>query len=650
MSSSQPFLPSPSLTSGIRKKSRFTYRQLHLLGQSSVSCPLRCIALIDYDAFYAQCEMVRLGVGETRPLAVQQWQGLIAINYPARDFGLNRHVTVAEAKTKCPEIVVQHVATWREGDDKWAYRDDAAKHIQTDKVSLDPYRLESRKSLALVKEILPPAPIQKVEKASIDEVFLDLSAQIHQILLDRYPELRHTPYDDPTEHLPLPPSTALDWQADALIDLDSAQTEDDDPDWDDVVMNIGSEIVRDVRAKIRETLKYTCSAGIARNKMMAKLGAGYKKPDQQTIVRNRAVQHFLSGFKFTKIRNLGGKLGDQVVDAFGTEEVTELLSVPIEQMKSKLGDETGTWLHGIIRGEDNSEVNSRTQIKSMLSAKSFRPSINSTEQANKWLRIFVADIYARLVEEGVLKNKRRPRTIALHHRQGGQTKSKQLPIPQGKQIDQTMLFDLSKTLLGQVIVDGRAWPCANLSLSVGGFEDGVSGNKGIDTFLLKGDEAKAAMDTPHRSHATTPIQGEGRPAKLRRLDELPSIARFLSKEDSTGEGGVQSPGTTSADKLHQGEFRANEEAADIDISLLCRSNIASFFCKSCQKPVNETDRTEHEDWHFARELQEQDAHVVTGPSNSRPPGPQSSKPNRGGTGGRGRGSKPEKGQSRLTFG
>lgn len=170
-----------------------------------MSCPLRCIALIDYDAFYAQCEMVRLGVAESQPLAVQQWQGLIAINYPAREFGLNRHVTVTEAKTKCPEIIVQHVATWREGDDDWAYRDDAAKHIQTDKVSLDPYRLESRKSLALVKEILPPAPVQRVEKASIDEVFLDLSAQIHQILLDRYPELRHAPYDDPTEVLPCHP-------------------------------------------------------------------------------------------------------------------------------------------------------------------------------------------------------------------------------------------------------------------------------------------------------------------------------------------------------------------------------------------------------------------------------------------------------------
>ena len=474
--------------------------------------------------------MVRLGVAEDQPLAVQQWQGLIAINYPAREFGLNRHVTVHEAKTKCPQIMVQHVATWREGDDNWAYRDDAFKHIQTDKVSLDPYRLESRKSLALIKEILPAPPVQRVEKASIDEVFLDLSAQIHVILLERYPELKTAPYDDPTENLPSPPSTALNWQADALIDVDDSQTEDDDPDWDDVVMNIGSEIVRGVRQTIRERLKYTCSAGIARNKMMAKLGAGYKKPNQQTIVRNRAVQHFLSSFKFTKIRNLGGKLGDQVVQTFNTDAVDELLKIPIETLKSKLGDDTGTWIHGIIRGEDNSEVVSRTAIKSMLSAKSFRPSVNNFEQAIKWLRIFVADIYGRLVEEGVLENKRRPKTMNLHHRQGGQTRSKQLPIPMGKKIDETVLLELAKTLMGQVIVDGRAWPCANLSLSVGGFEDGVTGNRGIGSFLVKGEEAKK-LEEEGRSRAATPAQGvDENPTKRRKLNAGNTIGRFFKND------------------------------------------------------------------------------------------------------------------------
>ena len=293
---------------------------------------------------------------------------------------MNRHITITEAKKLCPELIMQHVATWKEGDEKWAYHKDAFAHIGTHKVSLDPYRLESRRILACIKDVLPAPPLQKVEKASVDEVFLDLSAQTHATLLERYPELSGPPpYDDPTELLPRPPITALDWKADALVDLDNSESEDDDPDWDDVAILIGSEIVRTVRAAIQERLKYTCSAGIARNKMVAKLGSGHKKPNQQTIVRNRAIQQFMSGYKFTKIRNLGGKLGDEVVSTFATDEVAELLKVPIEQLKFKLGDDTGSWVYRIIRGEDTSEVNARTQIKSMLSAKSFRPTINTSE-------------------------------------------------------------------------------------------------------------------------------------------------------------------------------------------------------------------------------------------------------------------------------
>jgi DNA polymerase eta len=663
MSSSQPFLESSPISGGRRRKSRFTYRHLNLLAQSSTSCPLRVIALIDYDAFYAQCEIVRLGVPEDQPLAVQQWQGLIAINYPAREFGLSRHVTISEAKQKCPHIVVQHVATWREGDDMWAYRPDAYKHIQTDKVSLDPYRLESRKSLALIKDILPDPPLQRVEKASIDEVFLDLSAQIHSILLERHPELATAPYDDPTENLPLPPSSALDWEADHLVDLDTAETETDDPDWDDVVMNIGSEIVRNVRQVIREKLKYTCSAGIARNKMMAKLGAGYKKPNQQTIVRNRAVQHFLSDFKFTKIRSLGGKLGDQVVETFNTEEVTELLKIPIEQLKSKLGDDTGTWLYGIIRGEDNSEVNSRTQIKSMLSAKSFRPSINNFEQAIKWLRIFVADIHARLVEEGVLENKRRPKTMTLHHRQGGQTRSRGGPIPMAKKIDEPMLLELAKQLMGQVIVDGRAWPCANLSLSVGGFEDGVQGNRGIGSFLVKGEEAK--MLEGDRSGSATPVPEDTRPQKRRRTDNG-GIGRFFQHE-STGENEesdgrhdgekedddlYQAPSTTHPDEHH---LPNQERAAHGELH---QTEIASYFCKDCNKSMPKTEEDEHKDWHFAKSLSVQQSPqrpYQTQQASSRPPGSTPAKSKRGGgagssSRGRGGGVKVEKGQSRLAFG
>ncbi|KAI5278730.1 DNA-directed DNA polymerase eta rad30, partial [Ascosphaera aggregata] len=272
----------------------------------------------------------------------------------------------------------------------------------------------------------------------------------------------------------------LQWGADShVIDLDNRLAEDEDPDWDDIAIAIGAEIVKSVRQSVWERLKYTCSGGIARNKMIAKLGSARNKPDKQTIVRNRAVQSFLNTYKFTKIRMLGGKLGKHISECFDTKQVIDLLEIPIEQMRAKLGEETANWLYLIIRGEDHTEVNTRVQIKSMLSAKVFRPKIRSIEQIEKWLHIFAADIYNRLVQDGILEHRRRPRVISLHCQNEERTNgSRQMQIPQGTALDEKLLLNLAKKLLAQTVACVKtALPCAHLSLSVSGFEDGATGTK-----------------------------------------------------------------------------------------------------------------------------------------------------------------------------
>lgn len=363
------------------------------------------------------------------------------------------------------------------------------------------------------------------------------------------------------------------------------------------------------------------SAGIALNKMLAKLGSGSKKPNGQTVVRNRAITHFLSGFKFTKIRNLGGKLGDQIVQTFGTESVGELLLVPIEQLKLKLGDDTGVWVFNTIRGTDQSEVNARVQIKSMLSAKSFRPSINSVEQAVKWLKIFVGDIFSRLVEEGVLENKRRPRTVNLHHRHGGQTKSKSCPIPQGKRIDKDMLLELAKHLLNQIVLEGRVWPCANLSLSVGGFDEGITGNMGIGAFLVKGEAAQALKrDSRENSDEVLPDQP---PEKQKKTDKKPSIQHFFTKQAVKSQEEGSSPNNTnrasansatshnisdhSISKGYSSSPAGLREGHQLGGDKCLQEPIATYICDRCSAGFENAEELQcHQDEHLARDLQKEE--------------------------------------------
>ncbi|KAL4925749.1 DNA-directed DNA polymerase eta [Aspergillus undulatus] len=650
--------------------SRYTYRHFHLLRQASPASPIRVIAHIDLDAFYAQCEMVRLKTPRETPLAVQQWDSLIAINYPARDFGITRMISAKDARAKCPNIVLQHVATFREGEGgKWAYRKDSWRNITTDKVCLDPYRMQSRKILRTIKEELSrwytgisedllgmelssQVKLQGalVEKASIDEVFIDLSPLIFGVLLQRYPELREKPpSDDRVAPLPCPPTTALEWKTDdCLVDLDEHETEVDDPDWDDIAMLTGAEIVRSVRMAVWNTLNYTCSAGIAKNKMMAKLGSATNKPNRQTIVRNRAIQNFLGGLKFTKIRMLGGKLGDQVAAAFGTERVSDLLKVSLEQFRANLNDDAASWLYGIIRGEDRSEVNPRTQIKSMLSAKSFRPSINSFDQADKWLRIFAADIFGRLVEEGVLEHKRRPKTAALHHRQGAQVKSRQLPIPGSATIDENLLFELGKTLLRQVAADGNAWPCANISLSVGGFEDGVS-NRAIDSFLVRGEQARS-MTSMTRTHSTDEPSTEQHPIRKRRKLDDSGLRRFFNRpaerngashsHDHDHDRSIDTP-DTNGDAAGPTEIVSPDHPTE-------QGSSDVFYCPRCGKAIQIDEEDEHNDWHFAKDIEVEERQAARNAQALQIP--NRAAPNARSKSYRGGRAKSEKGQTRLNFG
>ncbi|KAJ5665142.1 uncharacterized protein N7477_007590 [Penicillium maclennaniae] len=645
------------------RRSHYTHRHLQLLRHGSTATPLRAIAHVDLDAFYAQCEMVRLGTPRDKPLAVRQWDSLIAVNYAARPFGVTRMLSATEAREKCPDIVLQHVATFREGEGgKWAYRDDSFRNISTEKVSLDPYRAESRKILKTMKDELERWCTEGPGTGAL----CSHSGTFGIAGEGEYPELRPSPQEENKDAaLPFPPTTALMWGPEnCLIELGEHGYEEDDPDWDDVVMLVGAEIVRAVRNAVWEKLHYTCSAGLARNKMLAKLGSACNKPNLQTVVRNRAVQHFLGGYKFTQIRMLGGKLGDQITALFGTEQVSDLLNVPLEQLRSKLDDSTASWLYGIIRGDDRSEVNPRTQIKSMLSAKSFRPSINSMEQAEKWLHIFAADIYGRLVEDGVLENRRRPRVITLHHRTV-QSRSRQIPIPPAHAIDESLLFDLAKNLLQQVVGDGQAWPCANLSLSVSSFEDGVAKNKVIEGFLLRGEQAKSL------SHSIRPREVEGIPSEYpsdkRRKTDDSGIKRFffqsLNAKDPASNVKESTPKTEdpkpniefSAASDNEELQPATEQSPGLATSVILEGQIdntewVQITCPRCSKSMPEYEREEHDDWHFAKDLEIQDRQEAMTTQQSHPANPTTSRgSNTRGRGGRGDKSKPEKGQMRLAF-
>ena len=103
---------------------------------------------------------------------MQQWSGLIAVNYPARAAGVRRGARVEEAKRLCPDLVCVHVET---------VGGSAAGDRKTSKASLDRYRTASIE----VMDVLCRFEAVVVERASIDEAYLDLTAAVEGRLAER---------------------------------------------------------------------------------------------------------------------------------------------------------------------------------------------------------------------------------------------------------------------------------------------------------------------------------------------------------------------------------------------------------------------------------------------------------------------------------
>ncbi|BGP25082.1 DNA polymeraseeta subunit [Rhodotorula toruloides] len=667
-----------------------TYR--HLLGSNNggAANPLRVIAHIDIDAAYAAMEMSRLGIPEDQPMAVQQWNGLIAVNYPARAYGITRHETPAEALKKCPDLKLVHVQTYKNGEKEPGYWDGAKP--ETHKVSLDMYRKESRKILAVFSEFCPI-----VEKASIDESFLDLTLPVRQLLLDRYPALSSAASGNLDEPLPSPselgvqdgnikwdelcnlipflgqkkekvrrlnpdgtaappsssPTKAAATSDGAAASASGAAADDGSPTpeppeppftWSDICLSLGASIVRDVRAAVKERLGYTCSAGIATNKMLAKLTSAWKKPNAQTVLRHCAVPAFLRPMPFQKIRNLGGKLGTAVQEAYQANTVGDLLKFSLAELKAKLGDSSGMWLWEIVRGLDYTEVDTKTQVKSMLSSKNFRPSIKTYGETIHWLNILSTELHLRLTEAREDSPGLWPKTITFTHRSPTFViRSHQIPFPFTSNLTISYILRHAEKLFRAAIGSHTSTgppptsetpigPYSNIQLSFSGLERLEDGQRGIEGFFAaqttNGASAQAAAEK-EKKRKEQEVGGEksewadeeDKPAKKRKVGKTenanadatkvksrsPSITvqpdgteQLTLSSDSEGDAGPPSPRPLPTAKC-------DECGKKLVIPVDARAALANGGWKEFEvKAALEKERTEHADFHVAKAILEKE--------------------------------------------
>ncbi|AQL05017.1 DNA polymerase eta [Zea mays] len=177
----------------------------------------------------------------------------------------------------------------------------------------------------------------KCERASIDEVYLDLTDAAKEMLLQAPPDSPEGIFMEAAK------SNILGLPADASEKEKNVRAWlcQSEADYQDKLLPCGAIIVAQLRVRVLEETQFTCSAGIAHNKMLAKLVSGMHKPAQQTVVPSSSVQDLLASLPVKKMKQLGGKLGSSLQDDLGVETIGDLLSFTEEKLQEQYGVNTG---------------------------------------------------------------------------------------------------------------------------------------------------------------------------------------------------------------------------------------------------------------------------------------------------------------------
>jgi len=376
----------------------------------------RVVFHLDLDAFYAQVEHRRLGIPRDEPLAVQQWNGIIARNYPFRALGLEKGIKADELKRLHPQVHLVHVEVLqqtRNQEDKEEVIEEGDQDGREDhKASLWRYREASFEVMNSIRKFVP---LRFIERASIDEAYIDLTEMLKESMFELTQE----------KVLGAVSRTQVLGATDGSI-------EDEDFRKAAAVM----EMIRE--AVVRDT-EFTMSGGIAENKLLAKIASSQHKPNKQTVVLREFATQLVRSIPMRKVPGLGRDLGRRVEEVIRScmpeanpERKITLADVfdfnlTTEKLRRAISESEVAWLLKRAKGQDDSPVVEKMAPKSLLSAKAFKPS-SDIETTKSWLHLLINELFGR-AHQDFTRFARTPTKLTLYFSTKGGAFTKRLNVP-----------------------------------------------------------------------------------------------------------------------------------------------------------------------------------------------------------------------------
>lgn len=136
-----------------------------------------------------------------------------------------------------------------------------------------------------------------------------------------------------------------------------------------------SAIAREVRAQIFEETGLTASAGIASNKMLAKIASDWNKPNGQFEVVPEEIDAFMHELPVSKLWGVGKRMQEKLT-RIGVKTCGDLQQFDKFEMSRKFG-KWGMELYELCRGHDEREVKAHRSRKSISKENTFREDVSN---------------------------------------------------------------------------------------------------------------------------------------------------------------------------------------------------------------------------------------------------------------------------------
>lgn len=199
----------------------------------------------------------------------------------------------------------------------------------------------------------------------------------------------------------------------------------------------GEEIAHEIRKRVKSQLGITVSVGVSFNKVFAKLGSDYKKPDAVTVIDESNYKDIAWNLPCGDLLMVG-RSAQKKLNAYGINTIGDLADTDVAVLKSLFG-KNGEMLHSFANGTEYSPVRHKdeiSEVKSVGNSTTAPRDLVNEEDVKTIFRVLCESVSARLREKGL---KGRVVTIYVRDKELSSF-SRQMKIPANTDISTEIFY------------------------------------------------------------------------------------------------------------------------------------------------------------------------------------------------------------------